>query len=54
MLEIGLRIMKESIPLVDRVTHPPAKAVPLFLEGNPCKSILLEGNVGNSPLEKGE
>ena len=30
--------------LLERITHPPAKAVPLFLEGN----------MGNSPLEKGE
>jgi len=35
---------KESIPVIKAITHPPAKAVPLFLEGNPC----------NSPLKKGE
>jgi len=35
---------KESIPMIKAITHPPAKAVPL----------LLEGNIGKSPLKKGE
>ncbi|MBU4446846.1 hypothetical protein KJ656_17480 [bacterium] len=35
---------KWSIPVIKAITHPPAKAVPL----------LIEGNLWKSPLEKGE
>ena len=36
--------VKKNIPLVDSVTHPPAKAVPLFLEGNFREIPLRRGN----------
>jgi len=35
---------RSGFNLLEGITHPPAKAVPL----------LLEGNIGNSPLEKGD
>jgi len=36
--------MKENIPLMKIVTHLPAKAVPLFLEGN-IKIPLKKGGI---------
>ena len=34
---------EEIISSVEGITHPPAKAVPLFLEGSPCNSPLIKG-----------
>ena len=45
--------MKEIISLVDRVTHLPAKAVPLPEDRDFTSFNFLEGNMGKFPLNKG-